>query len=155
MFIGSRNGFSGKGPEHVLLEKRCKLKPNMNFCACWNQFGISLNQGEKCLKKNSFIRTGISRNQGDKRLKEGIHNHVQNFLLKKIRSNFNRGLVRHLCLFPTHNIWDSVNSGWKWYSHVNLGNQSRSMRFSATMANLFCGHHWREACLTHKHFVKV
>jgi len=46
--------------------------------------------------------------------------------------------VRPLSLFSTHNIRDSGNSGWKRYSYVILGNQSRS---------IFCGHHW-EPCLT-------
>jgi len=32
-----------------------------------------------------------------------------------------------LCLFSMHNIWHSGNSGWKWYSHVIFGNQSRSL----------------------------
>jgi len=35
--------------------------------------------------------------------------------------------VRLLYVFSAHCIWDSGNRGWKRYSHVILGNQSRSM----------------------------
>jgi len=55
--------------------------------------------------------------------------------------------VRLLCLFSTHDIWYSGNSGWKRCSPIIHGNYSRSM---------FCfhGHHW-EPCLTHNYFEKV
>jgi len=51
------------------------------------------------------------------------------FFFWKITNNFKpvRQAVRLLYLFLAHNVWDSGNSGWKRYSHVILGNQSRSM----------------------------
>ena len=48
--------------------------------------------------------------------------------------------MRLLCLFSTHSIWGLGNRGWKRYSRVYLGNQSRS---------IYCfGHHREEPCLT-------
>jgi len=55
--------------------------------------------------------------------------------------------VRLLCLFSTHNIWDSGNSGWKRYTPCR---PCESIEIDV----LFYRHNWGEPCLTQTSILK-